>query len=296
MFAPLFLAGLLAQASNGVAGLAWTELFVFLVPAAIAAAGSNLSPARFLRLSPPARPAAVALGLAIGLGGYVLASAVMGLAQLFYPARWVRAFDVARLFEGPAWQAIALAALASFLAPVCEESAFRGWVQTTVGLRRGPVPAIVASTLAFSVLHLDPVRLPALLVLGATFGWLAWRSGSVWPSIAAHVANNGVASILALTLGARAGAAAEKPAAAAVLLQIAVGAAILGALLVAYRRVTPAPPPFQAAAVPLDPAVPVARFSAARVPPRWVAVALLGAAAFGAIVLAASLHAAAAAL
>ncbi len=276
----LLLPGLLAQQAHPVLGLAWTEIFVFLVPAWIAAAGSNLRVASYLRLG-PASPAAVALGALIGAAGYLLAVALMVATQRLLPREWVHAFDLGRLFEGPVWERVALSAEAALLAPVCEEAAFRGYVQTTLALRRHTAAAIAAAAVLFAVMHLDPVRFPALVVLGVTFGWLAWRAGSIWPAVAAHAANNAVAAGLVLGVGSP---PREPPPWADVVAPLALGASALGLLLAAYRAATPHPPPAASAVAPREPSSAPAEFSAARVPPRLTVAAIFGLVLLGAIV------------
>jgi membrane protease YdiL (CAAX protease family) len=269
----LFLPGLLAQAALLPAGLAWTELFAFLLPALVATAGANLKVGPFLRLGWPGA-APVLLGAAVGGAGYVFAGALMALVQRVLPARWVEIFDPAQLFEGPRLERVLLAAAAVLLAPFCEEVAFRGYVQTAIALRRGAAAAIAGSAILFAVMHLDPVRFPALVVLGLVFGFLAWRAGSIWPAVAAHAANNGVTSALVLTLGVP--DAAEAPPLAAIGFSLALGAAGLSLLLGAYAAATPRPPPADVAVALRDPADPSVAFSAARVPPAFAAAALAG--------------------
>jgi hypothetical protein len=186
----------------------------------------------------------------------------MTLTQRLLPRAWVQAYDITRLFEGPLWEQAALAAVAAILAPVCEELTFRGYLQSTLSLRRGPAGAIAVGAFLFATLHLDPVRFPALLVLGTVFGWLTWRAGSVWPAVAAHAANNGLAAGLLLALGAT-----EAPAAPAreIATTLAVGLCALGLLLGAYRAAAGWPPPDGPVAL-VDPASPDLRWRAGRVP------------------------------
>jgi uncharacterized protein len=270
----LFLPGIVAQAALLPAGLIWTELFAFLLPALVVAAGSNLRVAPYLRLG-RASLAPIVLGTAVGGAGYLFAGSVMALAQRVLPESWVRTFDPAQIFAGPGWERMLLVVAAVLVAPVCEEIAFRGYVQTTLALRRRPAAAIAGSALLFAAMHLDPVRFPALLVLGAIFGWLTWRAGSVWPAVAAHAANNGVTSALVLAVGVPESDA--PPPLSAVVVTMAFGAAALLLLLRAYRVATPLPPPAEEALVLRDPEDPSLRFSPARVPRSLRLAALLGA-------------------
>jgi hypothetical protein len=269
----LFLPGMLAQAALQPAGLAWTEVFSFLLPTLVATAGSNLRAGPWLKLGRP-RVAPVLLGAAVGGAGYLMAGALMAIVQRLLPARWVSVFDASQLFEGPAWEQLSIAGAAVLLAPVCEEVAFRGYVQTALALRRGPAAAIGGAAFLFAAIHLDPVRFPALLALGAVFGWLVWRAGSVWPAVAAHAVNNGITSALVLTLGMPEPAA---PAPVADLVgALAIGVVALTVLLRAYRTVTPSPPPPGAAVALRDPAERSTAFSPARVPPSLGRAALAG--------------------
>jgi len=274
----LFLPGMVAQSLHVALGLLWTQLFAFLLPALVLTTGSNLEPRAFLRLT-PVRPAVVGLGFLAGLGAYLLAVGVMGLARELMPDRWMRIFDVSRVFEGAPSVRLAVALVAALVAPVCEEIAFRGYLQTALSTRLRPVAAVAASTLLFSAMHLDPVRFPALVVQGAVFGWLAARAGSVWPAIAAHAANNALVSGFVLAGLAGPEDAAELPALdvrlRAAVAALALAAALLWPILRAYAAAARGAPPPPPALVLRDPAVPGTRFSLARVPaPLHLAVIL----------------------
>lgn len=199
----------------------------------------------------------------------------MAATERMLPQGWVRTFDLGRLFEGPAWERGLLSGLAVLLAPPCEEIAFRGYVLTALLQRHRPAAAIAGSALLFAIVHFDPVRFPALLLLGTVFGWLAWRGGSVWPAVAAHAANNAVAAALALHAGAPPPASAPWSAIAA---SSGLGAAALGTLLAGYHTLTPRPPPAPDAVALRDERDPSLRFSWLRVP-RGLALALAAGAA-----------------
>ena len=88
------------------------------------------------------------------------------------------ASDVALLLAG----AVLLPALA-------EESAFRGFMVARLA-RFGPWVAIASTTVLFAVFHHEMYGVPTYLGMGIFLGWLSWRSGSIWPSAAAHATNN----------------------------------------------------------------------------------------------------------
>jgi membrane protease YdiL (CAAX protease family) len=280
----LFLPGLLAQSTHFVLGLLWSELFVFLLPALVVAAGSNLRPAVYLRLR-PVRPSLLALGVLAGGAATLLAMGVMAAAQHVIPQRWLETFDVSKLFEGSSAERALVVLSATLVAPVCEEITFRGYLLTTLLARWRPAFAVAASALLFSLIHLDPVRFPALLVQGAVFGWLSWRAGSVWPAVAAHVANNGIVSAVALAAPDEM-ATAELPPAGAVLGALALGVLSLAPLLAAFRAAAPPPRSPEESMVLRDPGDPSTRFRFARVPTALHLAAFVGAQLLLALVLA----------
>jgi membrane protease YdiL (CAAX protease family) len=279
--------GTAAQRASPVLGLAWSEAFGFLLPAAAAASGANLKAARFLLMSRRPNLAQLALGAAAGVAGFAAAGALVALQARLLPPGWVEAFDLAPLFDLPPAERGGLAAVTCALAPLAEEAAFRGYLLSSLRLRLSPARAILATTAVFAALHLDPVRLPGLLLLGALFGWLAWRSGSLWPAVAAHAVNNGLATLLT---AAGAGRPEEPGTAAGPLLLLAAGTWGLGVVLPAFRRATPDPPPAADAAQAADPAVPPGRFSTARLPAWQRAAAAAGLLALAALAVRATLR------
>jgi hypothetical protein len=216
----------------------------------------------------------VVLGLLCGAAAFPVANGLMALASAALPESWVRQFDLSRLFQGPILERAGIALVASLLAPLCEEAAFRGYVQSALFTRRRPGAAIVLSALLFALMHLDPVRFPAVLALGAFFGWLAWRAGSLWPAVAAHAANNGIGSALVLLVGVEPDLGA--PVVGQALFLVAAGAGVLALFAALYRRATPAPPASEALGVRLDPADPSVRFRWFKVPPSPLALGALG--------------------
>jgi membrane protease YdiL (CAAX protease family) len=247
----LFPVGLAAQAISPVAGLVWTQLFAFLLPAAALAARAGLRPAAALRLG---RPPPGALGLAALAGGaaFLAGGAMMTLWAWLLPPGLARTLDVGQLLSRPGWELPAVVAAAALLAPLCEEVAFRGYLLTALSQRLRPAAAVALSAALFGAMHLDLVRLPAVVFLGVLYGWLTWRSGSVWPAVLAHAVNNAAATALALRAGAaRAPEATGSPAGAlASLLVLAAALSALAPVLRAYHRTMPPAPSATAALAP----------------------------------------------
>ena len=86
--------------------------------------------------------------------------------------------------------------VATFVAPICEEVFFRGFL--FMGLARGmPVGwAIVISSLLFAIAHGDPGSFIVLCVIGLALAFLRWRTQSLWPGILLHTLNNGLGALL----------------------------------------------------------------------------------------------------
>lgn len=265
----------LAQLANPVLGLAWSELFTMLLPALVAAAGSNLRVVPYLGLGRP-RALPVVLGALCGVAGYFAAAGLAGLWIAILPRQLAEQFpDVSRIFRGPVPVQVAMTALAVGLAPVCEEAAFRGYLQRTLARASGARVAIAATGVLFAARHLDPLRFAPLVLLGLLFGWLSWRAGSLWPAIAAHAANNAVGAAMVLSGLVPPETAEVEASHGAQLAVLLAGAALLTAVGLAYRRATPAPPRPDAGVEPREALLPTTRFLPWFVPPRlqWALVA-----------------------
>lgn len=230
----LFLtAGASAQFFNLAWGLWFTEVFLFFAVPFVALQATGRAPARLTGLDQPAGKG-LAAGFAVGLLNYAAwAVPLMWVAEQAFPKELVARYSAARLFERQTpVELVLLVAGVGLAAPVCEEFLYRGLLQPGLGRRVAMPRAVVLTALLFSLMHFDPVGFLARFELGLVFGLLAWRSGSLWPAIGAHAANN-LASVAAY-FGAG-GADADVPgwAVAALLLGGNLG---LGAAVVALGR------------------------------------------------------------
>lgn len=197
-----FALGAPVQLLNPAAGLWFTELVVFLGVPVVALRVLGRPFARVTGLD-SAGGASLGLGVALGLANYAgWAVPLMGLVQALFPAELVERYDAAPLFAnqtGPERLFFVLGV--ALVAPVCEEFFFRGVVQRALLTRLRPPVAIAATAVLFSAFHADPVGFLPRLELGLLFGVLAFRSGSLWPGVAAHAANNATATVLFLLSG-----------------------------------------------------------------------------------------------
>ncbi len=80
------------------------------------------------------------------------------------------------------------------IAPISEETFFRGFVFAGLIRPFGLPAAVAASGLLFGALHVSSLNTLALLVpigfIGVLLAWLYHRTGSIWPSIFTHMLFN----------------------------------------------------------------------------------------------------------
>ncbi len=137
-------------------------------------------------LSPSIWPIAIITGL-LGFGAVLALTAVM--------ARLV-AMPVSQIVTPPAMPAataIALLTMASVVAGVTEEAAFRGYMQTPIERRYGLSIAILVNGVMFALLHFPNhpqavgVMIPYYVAVAAVYSGLTWATNSILPAIALHV-------------------------------------------------------------------------------------------------------------
>lgn len=83
-------------------------------------------------------------------------------------------------------------------APLVEEVVFRGLIMTRLGRAMPGWLAMYLSAAIFGLCHGHPVWFGYAFVLGAFFGFMDLRAGSIWPSILGHVAFNSFSQFLSL--------------------------------------------------------------------------------------------------
>jgi uncharacterized protein len=90
------------------------------------------------------------------------------------------------------WALAGFAFTAVVLAPLFEETLFRGVLLPVLGQRWGAIPGLVASALTFATAHLSLGELGPLLVLGLGLGWLRLRTGRLASCVVMHALWNGL--------------------------------------------------------------------------------------------------------
>jgi membrane protease YdiL (CAAX protease family) len=91
------------------------------------------------------------------------------------------------MYEQLTWtDGLLFLAFVTVVPPMVEELLFRGYIQRRLLRRWSPWVAIPATSLLFAVAHLDPHLMVVAFPLGLWLGWVAWRTGSVWPAVCCH--------------------------------------------------------------------------------------------------------------
>jgi hypothetical protein len=94
-----------------------------------------------------------------------------------------------------------LSLTAVVLAPLFEETIFRGVLLPVLGRSLGRAGGVLVSALVFAVAHLSIGELPPLLVLGVGLGLLRLSTGRLLPCVVMHALWNGVTFLNLVLLG-----------------------------------------------------------------------------------------------
>ena len=73
---------------------------------------------------------------------------------------------------------------------IAEELLFRGYIQTRLVARWGPGWGILWTSLMFGLMHMDLVQGGFAVFTGMLLGYLTYRTGTLWPAMVGHAANN----------------------------------------------------------------------------------------------------------
>jgi membrane protease YdiL (CAAX protease family) len=184
----ILIPGSLIQGFNLPWGLVISELFMILLPALLILRRWGLPAAETLRLRwPGARP--LLLAALMGLGTFGTA-AILGTLM----SQWLGYEPPAPEMPTTPGPALVMLIAAVVLAPLCEETFFRGYL-FHVYLQKGARVAMTAIAVLFALFHLRLVGLPALLPVAFLLSFVRWRSDSLLPGIALHFTHNLLASL-----------------------------------------------------------------------------------------------------
>lgn len=97
--------------------------------------------------------------------------------------------DVPPVYGRGGWAVATLVAMA----PLFEETLFRGVLLESVRVRYGVMAAWIVSSLAFGIVHMHPTVMVNAFVIGLILGFVYLKASSLWPAIFLHAVNNGIA-------------------------------------------------------------------------------------------------------
>jgi len=134
----------------------------------------------------------VRLGLVVGIA-VIVADAILEAALAAFGIHQTQQEVFLGVRDATPGQFVGILLAAAFIAPVCEEVFFRGYIFTAVRQRYGVALAFIASSLLFALAHLNAQAFLPILLIGVGFCYVYWRTGSLVPSIVAHAMNNALA-------------------------------------------------------------------------------------------------------
>ncbi|MBN2224893.1 MAG: CPBP family intramembrane metalloprotease [Deltaproteobacteria bacterium] len=94
-------------------------------------------------------------------------------------------------FEQPADLVLGLASIA-LVGPFMEEAVFRGVIFRGISSHRGASYAVVASSVLFMVVHVNPLQFPGALILGLIYSTMISRGYGIADTITAHSLHNAI--------------------------------------------------------------------------------------------------------
>ena len=130
------------------------------------------------------------------------------LVGMYLPTMWYGYFTTYALHIPPdagnieltTPSSVAMIVIASvFLAPVCEETIYRGVLYNGLREEKSAVKSIMLSALAFMLMHLSPVQVVFQFALGVTSAFVMWRTGRLLPCVLLHATANALALVMQLT-------------------------------------------------------------------------------------------------
>ncbi len=141
----------------------------------------------------------IGMTAAVAIGTLVLAATFNALYANYVISGMPMQDEMAKLLASiprtPLNIALGLFAIA-VVAPLIEELLFRGLLQRALMNHLPAWAAIILSAMTFSVVHMQPLAMPALMALGAAFGYIYYKTGSLRMTIILHMINNTLALVL----------------------------------------------------------------------------------------------------
>jgi len=136
------------------------------------------------------------LSFLLGLGLIVLTDELERLINMVVPQPELIKEMMAPLMASTAtdWLLVILGSV--ILAAVAEEGLFRGFLQVTLEKKGDVTRAVILAAVSWTIIHINPYWAIQIFVMGVFLGFLAWRTGSIWPAVIIHASNNLLALLM----------------------------------------------------------------------------------------------------
>lgn len=180
---------------NRPASLA-TEIIAFILPAALVVQCSRLRWADIFGVGDRLTLAIALLLIMLGASFAVSTSIFVEIAHGIWPLPEELTEILIELMRADSVLEFMLVVILVAVVPaIAEEIIFRGIVQKSLIKRYGPALGIGLTALIFAAMHINPWSFVPLLIGGTFFGYVAYRTGTLWASSLAHFGNNLIAII-----------------------------------------------------------------------------------------------------
>lgn len=90
----------------------------------------------------------------------------------------------------PTGHVVLVFAIAAVVTPLWEEVLFRGALLPGLARRFSPAVAVLLSAAVFAAMHVAPLALTYVFVLGVSLGLIRWFHRNIWAPVVAHAVNN----------------------------------------------------------------------------------------------------------
>jgi membrane protease YdiL (CAAX protease family) len=131
--------------------------------------------------------------IAIGLSLSIIGDELDRLIGVFItPPEFLKDFELLMKISS-FWDFLLLFLGVVVVASFVEESLFRGLFQVSLEKYQNVTRAVIYSSLAWTIVHGILYWAIQIFLIGIIFGYLAWRTKSIIPSVICHSINNGLA-------------------------------------------------------------------------------------------------------
>lgn len=190
-----YMSSIFFQTRYGLLGIPLTQLFGLLLPGLfmVALLKKNFKTVFFLNITKSYKY------YWIGIGLWLIALIASGIyasyAIEFLPeeTELLDAFNY--IFENVSLTNQIL--MIAVLPAIVEELLFRGLFLSSFLKHTRPSIAIIATSLMFAAMHFSLLKLVTTFILGCTFGYVVYKSKSIFPAIFLHFLNNGFSVLVA---------------------------------------------------------------------------------------------------